>query len=109
MTKINRGSEWRKWDLHVHTASSFDYEYKVSDSDELLVNAWIEHGFQAVSITDHFKIDSKRIKHIKELVEDKITVFPGVELRTDKGGTNIHVILIFSEIIDIDELSQDFE
>lgn len=109
MAEVNRGSEWRKWDLHIHTASSFDYEYKDSDCDELLVKAWREHGFQAVAITDHFKIDSKRIKLIKEFVKDEITVFPGVELRTDKGGTNIHVILIFSEEIDIDELAQDFE
>lgn len=25
---ISRGSEWRQWDLHVHTASSYDYDYK---------------------------------------------------------------------------------
>ena len=23
MAQINRGSEWRKWDLHVHTPASF--------------------------------------------------------------------------------------
>ena len=28
MMRDTRGSEWRKWDLHVHTASSYDYEYK---------------------------------------------------------------------------------
>ena len=22
------GSEWKKWDLHLHTASSYDYRYK---------------------------------------------------------------------------------
>ena len=25
--KINRGSEWRKWDLHVHTSLSIEQEY----------------------------------------------------------------------------------
>ena len=24
---INRGSEWRKWDLHVHTPLSIEQEY----------------------------------------------------------------------------------
>ena len=109
MNEINRGSEWRKWDLHVHTASSFDYKYKESNSDELLVKAWEEHDIQAVAITDHFLIDAQRIKHLRELVKGEITIFPGVELRTDKGGTNIHVILIFGEKISVDKLSQDFE
>lgn len=109
MDSIKRGSEWVKWDLHVHTASSFDYEYRADDADELLVNALEKHDIQAVAITDHFLIDAQRIKRIRELVKDKITIFPGVELRTDKGGTNIHVILIFDENISVDELSQDFE
>lgn len=109
MDSIKRGSEWRKWDLHVHTASSFDYEYKSKDADELLVEAWKRHGIEAVAITDHFLIDAQRIKNLRELVKDEITIFPGVELRTDKGGTNIHVILIFDEKISVDKLSQDFE
>lgn len=31
------GSEWNRWDLHVHTASSYDYKYKGNDADDLLV------------------------------------------------------------------------
>ena len=33
---VYRGSEWNKWDLHVHTASSYDYDYKGADADDLL-------------------------------------------------------------------------
>ena len=89
VSSINRGSEWRKWDLHVHTASSFDYEYKSDNADELLVEAWKRHGIEATAITDHFLIDAQRINNLRKLVKDEITIFPGVELRTDKGGTNI--------------------
>lgn len=109
MNSIKRGSEWRKWDLHVHTASSFDYDYKAKDADELLVNAWKEHNIQAVAITDHFLIDVERINHLRELVNDEVTIFPGVELRTDKGGSNIHVILIFDANTPLSVLSQDFD
>ncbi len=28
MSGENRGCEWRKWDLHFHTPSSFDYRDK---------------------------------------------------------------------------------
>lgn len=103
-----KGSEWRKWDLHVHTASSYDANYKGADSDELLVNAWRNHGFAAVAITDHFLIDAKRIQRLRNLAPE-ITIFPGFEMRTDKGAPNIHVIGIFSETDDLDILTNDFD
>lgn len=106
--KNNRGSVWRRWDLHVHTASSEDYKYKAEDADELLVKAWKENNIEVVAITDHFTINAKRIENLRRLAPD-MTIFPGVELRTDKGSTNIHVILIFSEEINLLELAQDFE
>lgn len=91
-----RGSEWRKWDLHVHTASSYDTKYKGDDADKLLVKAWKEHEFAAVAITDHFLIDADRITRLRKLAPE-ITIFPGFEMRTDKGAPNIHVIGIFPE------------
>ncbi len=87
-----RGSEWRKWDLHLHTASSYDYEYKADDADEILCKSLQEHNIAAVAITDHFKIDANRIKHLRSIALD-IVFFPGVELRIDKCGANTHVIL----------------
>ena len=106
--KNTRGSEWNKWDLHIHTASSYDSQYKAEDADELLCKALIENDIKAVAITDHFKIDKIRIKHLRELAPE-IVFFPGVELRTDKGANNLHLILIFSEQSDLDTLSEDFD
>lgn len=103
-----RGSEWRKWDLHVHTASSYDSPYKAVDADEILCRSLRDNEISAVAITDHFKIDKDRIKRLRELAPD-ITFFPGVELRTDKGANNLHLILIFSEIADVETLSADFD
>ena len=58
--KNTRGSEWNKWDLHIHTASSYDSPYKADDADELLCQALAENDIKAVAITDHFKIDKTR-------------------------------------------------
>lgn len=105
-----KGSEWRRWDLHVHTASSYDAKYKGDDADQLLCNALLENNIVAVAITDHFQIDYKRIANLRRLAPD-ITFFPGVELRTDKGSKNgnMHLILIFSEEKDVKTLSENFD
>ncbi len=49
--KNTRESEWNKWDLHIHTASSYDSPYKAYDADELLYQALIENDIKAVAIT----------------------------------------------------------
>lgn len=109
-TKVNnlRGSEWHKWDLHIHTASSYDSPYRGDDADELLCATLHDNNISAVAITDHFKIDADRISHLRSLAPD-IVFFPGVELRTDKGADNLHLIIVFSNEIDLSTLSMDFE
>lgn len=107
MQSFERGSEWRRWDLHLHTASSYDYKCKDENCDEILVQKLRENNIVAAAITDHFVIDKDRIANLRRLSPD-IVFFPGVELRTDKGDTNIHVILIFSDKLDLDELVEDF-
>jgi hypothetical protein len=103
-----RGSEWRRWDLHLHTASSYDYGYKGDDADQLLCDALHSNEIAAVAITDHFLIDANRIRHLRSIAPD-IVFFPGVELRTDKGANNLHLIMIFSNLTDLDILSADFD
>ena len=105
---LESGSIWNKWDLHLHTASSYDYRYKSDDADEQLCKALKENDIKAVAITDHFIIDSNRIELLRELAPD-IVFFPGVELRTDKGSKNLHLILVFSEQSNLSILSSDFE
>lgn len=90
------GSEWKKWDLHLHTASSYDYRYKNNNADELLCQSLRDNHVAAVAITDHFRIDKERIEHLRSLAPE-IVFFPGVELRTDKGSNNLHLILIFQK------------
>lgn len=102
-----RGSEWRRWDLHVHTKSSYDYKYDGDNPEDKLVETLRTNEISVVAITDHFVIDKDRINNLKSKAPD-ITFFPGVELRTDKGGANIHPIIIFNEKSNLDELCEDF-
>ncbi len=97
-----RGSEWRKWDLHFHTPSSYDYQFKAATNAQI-VDTMIGNGVGAFAITDHHVMDASRIREIQTLAVQRSTVFPGIELRTELGGSDhVHMIGIFPEDCDID-------
>ncbi len=98
MDKIQRGSEWRKWDLHFHTPTSYDYKDK-SVTNEEIIETLSANNISVVAITDHHIIDVDRIKKLQELGKvNNITVLPGIEFLSDaKGKVPIHFIGIFSE------------
>jgi ABC-type lipoprotein export system ATPase subunit len=94
------GSVWGKWDLHFHTPSSFDYKNK-GVTDQQIVDGLLTADVVAVAVTDHHLIDTKRIRSLQSTGAGKLTVFPGIELRSDLGGKeSVHLIGIFSELVD---------
>jgi len=104
-----RGSLWRKWDLHLHTPSSPDYANKSVSNDEI-IDTLFKNGIAAAAITDHHLIDLARIRELQELSEGKLTIFPGIEVRTDvTGKENVHLIGIFSENANIDLIWTDIQ
>ena len=94
------GSLWGKWDLHFHTPSSYDYKNKAL-TDQQIVDGLLAADIVAVAVTDHHLIDAQRIRSLQSLGNGKLTVFPGIELRSDLGGReSVHLIGIFSELAD---------
>lgn len=118
---INRGSEWRKWDLHIHTKNTNkNDQFTSSNMEDFLYEFFkkaIEKEISAIGITDYFSIDRYRdVVNYQENIDDKkdgdgkqlfnederkyiknIFLFPNIELRmlpsTDKGRLiNIHFI-----------------
>tara|TARA_R110002051_G_scaffold324099_1_gene420032 strand:- start:2312 stop:4906 length:2595 start_codon:yes stop_codon:yes gene_type:complete len=98
MKKTEKGSEWRKWDLHFHTPTSYDYGDK-SVTNQEIINKLSDNEISVVAITDHHTIDIVRITELQELGKAKgITVLPGIEFLSDaRGKSPIHFIGIFSE------------
>jgi len=91
------GSVWGRWDLHFHTPSSYDYKNK-SITDQQIVDGLVGAGIVAVAVTDHHVIDAQRIRTLQQLGGERLTVFPGIELRSELGGKeSVHLIGIFSE------------
>jgi len=100
-----RGSIWRKWDLHLHTpASGSDYGNQ-SIINETIIQKLKDADIDAVAITDHFTVDVDKIVDLQKIAGEDITVFPGIELRSELGGDeSIHYIGIFPERLDIQKL-----
>ncbi len=96
---FSRGSEWRRWDLHVHTkGTNKNDQFKSEDFEafcEVLFRKAIDNNIAAVGVTDYFSIDNyKKVKDYVSKIDDKanftesekkqiknILLLPNVELR----------------------------
>lgn len=102
---MNRGSEWRIWDLHFHTPSSCDYKDS-SVTNEDIVKGLAAAGVSVVAITDHYVIDVERIKELQKIGQSHhLSVLPGIEFCSELGGSEaIHFIGIFPETADLESI-----
>jgi len=92
-----RGALWRVWDLHFHTPSSYDYKEK-SVVNRDIAKALISAGVSVVAITDHHTIDMARIEELRTFGGEDLVVLPGIEVRTELGGTeSVHLIGVLPE------------
>ena len=102
--KYPKGSEWRKWDLHFHTPSSYDYKDKAI-TNQNIIDTLFDNNIAVVAITDHHIIDTNRIKELQRLGKNKVTVLPGIEFLSDaRGSEPIHFIGIFDENSNIEHI-----
>lgn len=112
LNKFERGSEWRQWDLHIHTPASFHWrgaKFDVNPNSAVnrsLVDEMIEAMNNAqpavFALMDYWTFDGwfALQRRLKEADSPKLhkTVFPGIELRlmapmsTPNGRLNAHVL-----------------
>lgn len=103
-TEHPRGSEWRKWDLHFHTPSSYDYKDK-SVTNQKIIDTLIANDIAVIAITDHHLMDVARIIDLQRLANGRITILPGIELLSESRGNDpIHFIGIFPENCNIQHI-----
>ena len=86
-----RGSEWRKWDLHVHTPASDG-----TGTPEEIVSKAIEKDLAVIAITDHHSV--AYIDKVRNAAKGKsLTVLAGIEFRSEYGSKSVHFIAYFPE------------
>lgn len=127
---MNRGSEWRKWDLHIHTPASYSQTFKFLNLDERtkynddIFAKYIDElekiqDIAVIGITDYFSIEGyKKISEYRQAgrLENFDLILPNIEFRLDKIITsrkdkeskrlNYHVI--FSDEIEIEKIEKEF-
>lgn len=102
MSLYEHGSEWRRWDLHVHTPDSvLETQYKYDWDGYISAIEQSDSGVAVIGITDYCSISgyekvveyrrNGRMKNIE-------TVIPNIEFRitpnTEKHkGINIHILV----------------
>lgn len=117
--KYPRGSEWRKWDLHIHTPKSIYNNY--GGDNEQVWEKFIEalerlpHDVKVIGINDYYFIDGYE-KVMTYKAQGRLNnidkIFPILEFRIDTFGSgsenklqkiNLHILF------DIDEQDIDNE
>lgn len=112
---MNRGSEWRKWDLHIHTPGTAKNDH-YGNSDEVwerYIDALEKSDVTVFGITDYFSI-SNYIKVKEYQKQDRLKgkfLLANVEMRiypvTDKSKLiNIHAI--FDPFLDVADIEREF-
>src|SRR5438552_4179520 len=124
-----KGSEWRKWDLQVHTPSSVLKNGFGADWDVYVQNlfkALIAKGIAVVGITDYFTIDGYKKLKADYLTNDTklhalfsadeiekirgILVVPNIEFRSDifVGSDSINFHVLFSDGVPVKDIEEKF-
>jgi energy-coupling factor transporter ATP-binding protein EcfA2 len=123
----SKGSEWRKWDLQVHTPASALNNGFGSDWDvyvQRLFKTAIENKIAVVGITDYFHIEGyKKVKAIladatkmatlfteeERVAISKILVLANVEFRLFPiNGSRLNFHVIFSDSVSVRDIEDNF-
>jgi hypothetical protein len=134
--KYPKGSEWRKWDLHVHTPASILYSEFGDNWDsyvQILFRKAIENKIYAIGITDYYFIEGyKKIKteyinnqeklqtlFNQEEIEfiNNILLFPNLEFRISKlviekerdlkWNRKVNLHLLLSDNIEVEDIEEN--
>ena len=98
----DRGSWWRRWDLHIHTNASDGK----GTCEEILAEAQ-KKKISCIAVTDHHTFAN--IDEMKRLAPAyKVSVISGVEFRTEYGDESVHMIGLFPDEYEGTQLTAEF-
>lgn len=81
ITKSTRGSEWRKWDMHLHSYFTYLNNNFLKISKEDYIQKIVDSDIKVVGLTNYFNFKDEDYELKKDLEKKEIVVFLNLELR----------------------------
>lgn len=121
-TKQNIGSDWRKWDLHVHSPASIRQNYGGEESWEIFIADLekLPEEFKVIGINDYLFLEGyervleykkdgrlKNIDLILPVLEFRLGEFAGVDFGEYKRP-NLHVIFADENVLETGLITSQF-
>lgn len=124
-SKYKKGSEWRKWDLHIHTPVSICQGYGGEPQWEKFIQALenLPLDVSVIGITDYYFIDGyEKVMQYKASgrLQNIDKIFPILEFRIDTFGSgnenklqkiNLHILFDINEsnlVKEIEKVKNEF-
>jgi hypothetical protein len=131
-TTYPRGSEWRRWDMQVHTPYSALNNGFGADFDAYakgLLERAVGEGIAAIGVTDYFTIegykelrrlladDQRLVGIVGQVIADaarEILLIPNIEfrardvIRSSKGDARVNFHVLFSDELAPEEIDEHF-
>lgn len=99
---VNRGSEWRKWDLHIHSLKTHLNDQFKKHTEEEYLDAINDSDISVFGVTDYFTVDNQFDtieKFNKKFPNSEKVFFVNIEFRLNEnvgnnpsGHVNLHLI-----------------
>lgn len=121
---MNKGSEWRKWDLHVHTPATLCSDYGGNNDEiwknyfEVLETLSTEKNIKVLGINDYLFLEGyeKVLKYKKDGgLKNVELLLPVVEIRLrefvgnkDLGRINYHIIFADDSLLKVEQINAQF-
>jgi len=122
LVEFHRGSEWRRWDLHIHTpgtikndnfrGSTIDEKWEQFYSD---ISSYIEDGtdpskhIAVIGITDYLSVDNyQKVLSDNKLPASVYLVLPNVEMRIQPiaNDSPVNIAELKEKYKDIEQLKK---
>lgn len=116
MSTYPKGSEWRLWDLHIHTPASYNFNgqrfatmasaEKAAAITQIIANI-NDSDVAAYAINDYWTFDGylelRKAHETGETIQK--TVFPAIELRIEAATNNrMNIHVLFSDQVKVQDL-----
>lgn len=109
MGKRDIGSEWRKWDLHLHSLyTNLENKYKGAEI-KAFIQKIKDSDIDVVGLTNYFNFSEDDFKLKEKLEKEGVTVFLNLELRLtyqNKEDDCCDLHILFDNELDKDKINQ---